>query len=117
MTRSHALSRRTVLGTLAAGGVYVPLDPGFPVDRLRHMLAAADVRVVACVLVGFEHEECELRVVRELLGHAAQLLVEAGGVAAAAVDEIAVERVRQRMKSIDVGHKAERGLRTAGRRG
>ncbi|WP_422751939.1 AMP-binding protein [Micromonospora sp. WMMD708] len=37
-----------VLGTLAAGGVYVPLDPGFPVDRLRHMLAAADVRVVAC---------------------------------------------------------------------
>ncbi|MBM7085879.1 AMP-binding protein [Micromonospora humidisoli] len=38
-----------VLGTLAAGGVYVPLDPGFPVDRLRHMLAAADVRVVACV--------------------------------------------------------------------
>ncbi|MEH0823915.1 MULTISPECIES: AMP-binding protein [unclassified Micromonospora] len=37
-----------VLGALAAGCAYVPLDPGFPVARLRHMLAAADVRAVAC---------------------------------------------------------------------
>ncbi|MEU8023377.1 AMP-binding protein [Micromonospora haikouensis] len=41
-----------ILGTLAAGAAYVPLDPGFPVDRLRHMLAAARV---CAVLTDPEH--------------------------------------------------------------
>ncbi|WP_319459354.1 AMP-binding protein [Micromonospora sp. RTP1Z1] len=43
-----------ILGTLAAGCAYVPLDPGFPVDRLRHLLAAAEVRAIACAA---EHRE------------------------------------------------------------
>ncbi|MGW4502264.1 amino acid adenylation domain-containing protein [Micromonospora sp. NPDC004336] len=37
-----------ILGTLAAGCAYVPLDPGFPERRLGHMLAAAEVGVVLC---------------------------------------------------------------------
>ncbi|BCL17053.1 beta-ketoacyl synthase N-terminal-like domain-containing protein [Micromonospora sagamiensis] len=41
-----------MLGTLAAGCAYVPLDPGFPEDRLRHMLAAADVRTIVTGAAG-----------------------------------------------------------------
>ena len=37
-----------ILGILLAGGVYVPLDPTYPEDRLRYVTANADlVRVVA----------------------------------------------------------------------
>ncbi|SBT39344.1 amino acid adenylation domain-containing protein [Micromonospora auratinigra] len=43
-----------LLGALAAGCAYVPLDPGFPVDRLRHMLTAAGVDALACAA---EHRE------------------------------------------------------------
>ncbi len=32
-----------VLGTLFAGAAYVPLDPSYPVDRLRYMVQAADL--------------------------------------------------------------------------
>ena len=35
-----------ILGILKAGCFYVPLDPGYPDDRLRFMLADADVRTV-----------------------------------------------------------------------
>jgi amino acid adenylation domain-containing protein len=35
-----------LLGVLKAGAAYVPLDPGYPVDRLRFMLQDADVRVL-----------------------------------------------------------------------
>ncbi|MFE0593879.1 beta-ketoacyl synthase N-terminal-like domain-containing protein [Micromonospora echinospora] len=35
-----------MLGALATGCAYVPLDPGFPEERLRHMLAAADVGTI-----------------------------------------------------------------------
>ena len=35
-----------LLGTLAAGATYVPLDPGFPASRLAFMLADADAKVV-----------------------------------------------------------------------
>ncbi|HEV2147026.1 MAG TPA: amino acid adenylation domain-containing protein [Longimicrobiaceae bacterium] len=35
-----------LLGTLKAGGVYVPLDPGHPPERLRHVLGDAGVRVL-----------------------------------------------------------------------
>jgi len=37
-----------VLGVLAAGGFYVPLDPGYPPDRLAFMLADSAVRIVLC---------------------------------------------------------------------
>ena len=47
-----------ILGTLGAGCAYVPLDPSFPIERLRHMLAAAEVRIVAC---GAEHRELAYR--------------------------------------------------------
>ena len=35
-----------LLGVLKAGGAYVPLDAGYPTERLRLILADADVRVV-----------------------------------------------------------------------
>ncbi|MEU5566947.1 AMP-binding protein [Micromonospora musae] len=43
-----------ILGTLAAGCAYVPLDPGFPHRRLRHMLSGAAVTTILCAP---EHEE------------------------------------------------------------
>ncbi|WP_431975771.1 AMP-binding protein [Micromonospora haikouensis] len=46
LTPHGAPTVAAILGTLAAGAAYVPLDPGFPADRLRHMLAAARVRAV-----------------------------------------------------------------------
>ncbi|MGW0435651.1 beta-ketoacyl synthase N-terminal-like domain-containing protein [Micromonospora sp. NPDC003197] len=36
----------SILGVLAHGGVYVPLDASFPVERLRHVLDAAAVTTV-----------------------------------------------------------------------
>ncbi len=38
-----------LLGVLRAGGVYVPLDPAYPADRLEYMLADAGARVVLTV--------------------------------------------------------------------
>ena len=35
-----------VLGVLKAGGGYVPVDPGFPADRLRRLLADAQAQVL-----------------------------------------------------------------------
>jgi amino acid adenylation domain-containing protein len=35
-----------VLGVLKAGAAYVPLDPAFPAERLRYMIADASLRVV-----------------------------------------------------------------------
>src|SRR5262249_32225070 len=35
-----------LLGILKAGGAYVPLDPAYPVERLRFMLADAQVPVL-----------------------------------------------------------------------
>ncbi len=35
-----------VLGIMRAGGAYVPVDPGFPLDRQRFMIEDADVRVI-----------------------------------------------------------------------
>ena len=35
-----------LLGVLKAGGAYVPLDPAYPSERLRFMLADAQVPVV-----------------------------------------------------------------------
>ncbi|KDN19611.1 beta-ketoacyl synthase N-terminal-like domain-containing protein [Amycolatopsis rifamycinica] len=43
-----------ILGTLAAGCAYVPLDPTFPRDRLAHQVAAARV---AAVVAGPGHVE------------------------------------------------------------
>ncbi|MDR2216114.1 MAG: amino acid adenylation domain-containing protein [Nevskiaceae bacterium] len=36
----------TLLGILATGAAYVPLDPGFPADRLSYMAEDANVKVV-----------------------------------------------------------------------
>ncbi|MFC8846045.1 MULTISPECIES: amino acid adenylation domain-containing protein [unclassified Micromonospora] len=54
LTPHGAPTVAAILGTLAAGCAYVPLDPGFPADRLRHMLAAARVRAV---LTAPEHRD------------------------------------------------------------
>ncbi|OEV22813.1 hypothetical protein AN220_27670, partial [Streptomyces nanshensis] len=35
-----------LLGVLASGAAYVPLDPGYPAERLRHMTDDAAVRLV-----------------------------------------------------------------------
>lgn len=35
-----------IVGVLVAGAAYVPLDPGYPPDRLAHMCDRAEVRVV-----------------------------------------------------------------------
>ncbi|WIV54656.1 beta-ketoacyl synthase N-terminal-like domain-containing protein [Amycolatopsis nalaikhensis] len=43
-----------ILGTLAAGCAYVPLDPTFPRDRLAHQVAAAHV---TAVLTDPDHED------------------------------------------------------------
>ncbi|WP_432953903.1 amino acid adenylation domain-containing protein [Micromonospora haikouensis] len=54
LTPHGAPTVAAMLGALAAGAAYVPLDPGFPADRLRHMLAAARVRAV---LTAPEHRD------------------------------------------------------------
>ncbi|PZF89764.1 AMP-binding protein, partial [Micromonospora deserti] len=58
LTGHGANTIAATLGTLAAGCAYVPLDPGFPEQRLRHMLGAADVTTV---LHGAEHAELARR--------------------------------------------------------
>jgi amino acid adenylation domain-containing protein len=37
-----------ILGTLKAGGIYLPLDPSYPQDRLHFMLTDAQARVALC---------------------------------------------------------------------
>ncbi|MBC9006951.1 AMP-binding protein, partial [Micromonospora aurantiaca] len=48
LTAHGAPTVAAMLGALATGCAYVPLDPGFPVARLRHMVDAAGVTAVAC---------------------------------------------------------------------
>ena len=36
----------TVLGVMKAGGAYLPMDPNYPLDRLRHMVSEAGVSVL-----------------------------------------------------------------------
>ena len=43
-----------VLGVLKAGGIYVPLDPGYPAERLSYMLADAEV---AALITEARHAE------------------------------------------------------------
>ncbi|WP_117667818.1 AMP-binding protein, partial [Micromonospora sp. MW-13] len=67
LTPHGAPTVAALLGALAAGCAYVPLDPGFPVDRLRHMLAAADVHAV---LAAPEHRELADRLAADRPGTA-----------------------------------------------
>ncbi|SBV26452.1 AMP-binding protein [Micromonospora krabiensis] len=58
LTAHGARTIAAILGALAAGCAYVPLDPSFPHRRLRHMLDAAGASLVLC---GAEHEDLARR--------------------------------------------------------
>jgi len=36
----------TVLAVLKSGGAFVPLDPGYPSERLQYMIGAAKIPIV-----------------------------------------------------------------------
>lgn len=38
----------TMLAVMAAGAAYIPLDPDYPVERIRHMVGDASVSLVVC---------------------------------------------------------------------
>jgi amino acid adenylation domain-containing protein/thioester reductase-like protein len=65
-----------VLGILKAGGACMPLDPNYPVDRLRYMLEDASPRVVlsqrkfAAVLGGAQADIVELDDLEEVVNYA-----------------------------------------------
>ncbi|MFF0370065.1 AMP-binding protein [Micromonospora sp. NPDC005087] len=65
LTAHGAGTIAAILGTLAAGAAYVPLDPGFPEQRLRHLLDGADVTVLLC---GGEHTELARRLAADRPG-------------------------------------------------
>ncbi|MEH1166772.1 AMP-binding protein [Micromonospora sp. CPCC 205539] len=58
LTTHGAGTIAAMLGTLAVGATYVPLDPGFPEQRLRHLVEGADITVL---LSGGEHTELARR--------------------------------------------------------
>ncbi|MCA1569645.1 MAG: amino acid adenylation domain-containing protein [Chloroflexi bacterium] len=62
LTERSALMVAGVLGILRAGGAFVPLDPGYPVERLRLNLQASNARV-ALVTPGLTPLAAELGVV------------------------------------------------------
>ncbi|HEV7765806.1 MAG TPA: amino acid adenylation domain-containing protein [Thermoanaerobaculia bacterium] len=43
-----------ILGTLQAGGVYVPIDPTFPADRIKHIVSDADATLILADTINFE---------------------------------------------------------------
>jgi amino acid adenylation domain-containing protein len=63
-----------MLGILKAGGAYVPLDPAYPKDRLRYMIASAEISIIAA------HETDQQQ--RESLGAGLEW-VDVGGAAIA----------------------------------
>ncbi|MBO4206789.1 non-ribosomal peptide synthetase, partial [Micromonospora echinofusca] len=73
-----------VFGVLLAGGAYVPLDPGGPRERLREIVADAQVSIVVGDAAATEFaDEPQLRVVAlPLTGPAAGIPVVGGGPAA-----------------------------------
>ncbi|TDC56745.1 amino acid adenylation domain-containing protein, partial [Micromonospora sp. KC207] len=85
LTPHGAPTVAAILGTLAAGCAYVPLDPGFPADRLRHMLAAARVRAV---LTAPEHQELADRLAAALTGPEHQLAGDRPAVAVLTTDAV-----------------------------
>jgi len=58
-----------LLATLKAGGVYVPLDPGYPAERLAYMLEDARVTVLLT-----EQALAERALIRGLPAHRAQVV-------------------------------------------
>ncbi len=61
LTERSALMVAGMLGILRAGGAFVPLDPGYPVERLRRYLQASNARV-ALVTPGLTSLAAELGV-------------------------------------------------------
>ncbi|MGY0231872.1 non-ribosomal peptide synthetase [Longispora urticae] len=59
-----------ILGTLAAGRCHVPLDPGYPRDRLAHMIDRADVDTIVA-------GRAQLDLARDLVGDRSVRLVVA----------------------------------------
>ncbi|WP_285733090.1 non-ribosomal peptide synthetase [Nocardiopsis sp. ATB16-24] len=49
-----------LIGTLTAGGAYLPVDPALPAERRHHLLddADADLALVACTSSDGDHENC-----------------------------------------------------------
>ncbi|GIF87677.1 non-ribosomal peptide synthetase [Catellatospora chokoriensis] len=74
-----------VLGVWAAGAAYLPLDPGYPVERLAHQLDDADCRLV----IGAEHLPPECRAGRTHVVAAATTSAEGLGDAVAGPDDCA----------------------------
>ncbi|MFG1918414.1 AMP-binding protein [Micromonospora sp. NPDC048898] len=65
LTTHGAGTIAAMLGTLAAGAAYVPLDPGFPEQRLRQLVDGAKVTVL---LSGGEHTELARRLATDRPG-------------------------------------------------
>ncbi|WP_183147896.1 AMP-binding protein [Chryseobacterium nematophagum] len=52
-----------ILGVLKSGGAYVPMDPGYPMDRIEHILGDTNARVV----IGEESTKNRLYDYKELI--------------------------------------------------
>jgi tyrocidine synthetase-3 len=52
-----------ILGILKAGGAYLPIDPGYPEERTRYMLADSGTRVLLTGLLEKHHFNCQLSIV------------------------------------------------------
>ncbi|MCG5442017.1 AMP-binding protein [Micromonospora sp. NIE79] len=65
LTAHGAATIAAILGTLATGASYVPLDPGLPEQRLRQLLDGADVTALLC---GGEHTELARRLAADRPG-------------------------------------------------
>jgi amino acid adenylation domain-containing protein len=61
-----------ILGILKAGGAYLPIDPGYPEERTRYMLADSGTRVLLTDLPEKHHFNCQLLIVNYQLSMSSQ---------------------------------------------